>query len=394
MFEVPSMSDSTDTSLMNYFADFPDPRMMRARRHKLIDILMIALCATLCGAQDFVAITLFGQTRREWLSEFLELPGGIPSADTFRRVFARMDQAYFSACFVNWVNSIAQKVDGEIISIDGKRIRRSFDKATGQAAIDMVSAWSWHNRMVLGQVKTEDVSNEITAIPELLKMLTVKGCLVTIDAAGTQTAIAEQIIEQGGDYLLAVKRNQPELHADVTSCLDTWIERGWRDEQDRTVEYSYHETHDFGHGRQEIRRYWSMPVPDWVNKDKRWTKLSSISVVEAERTLDEKTTSHRRYYISSRPHDAKRIGHAIRNHWGIENSLHWVLDMSFREDEARTRTENAPANLAVIRHIATNLLRRETTIKAGAKNKMILAAMDLKYLQKVLDAASKLTDKP
>lgn len=386
------MSSSTDTSLMSYFADFPDPRMMRARRHKLIDILMIALCATLCGAQDFVAISMFGNSRREWLGQFLELPSGIPSADTFRRVFARMDQAYFSACFVAWVNSIAKKTDDEIISIDGKRVRRSFDKATGQAAIDMVSAWSWHNRLVLGQVKTDDVSNEITAIPELLKMLKVTGCLVTIDAAGTQTAIAGQIVEQEGDYLLAVKRNQPELHSDVTACLDNWISRGWRDENDRTVEHSYYETHDFGHGRQEIRRYWSMPVPDWINTDKRWTGLSSISVVEAERTVDGKTTVHRRYYISSRPHDAKCIGRAIRNHWGIENSLHWVLDMSFREDEARTRTENAPANLAVLRHIAINMLRRETTVKAGAKNKMILAAMDIAYLQKVIATASNHTD--
>lgn len=380
---------SVDTSLMSFFSDFPDPRMMRARRHKLIDILMIALCATLCGAQDFVAISMFGQTRREWLSQFLELPGGIPSDDTFRRVFARMDQAYFSACFVKWVDAIADKIDNEIIAIDGKRVRRSFDKATNQAAIDMVSAWSWHNRLVLGQVKTDDVSNEITAIPELLNMLSIKGCLVTIDAAGTQTAIAEQIVRQEGDYLLAVKRNQPELHADVTSCLDTWIERGWRDEQDRSVEHSYHEMHDFGHGRQEIRRYWSMPVPDWINTDKRWASLSSITAVEAERTQDGKTTTHRRYYISSRHHDAKRIGRAIRSHWNIENSLHWVLDMGFREDEARTRTDNAPANLTVLRHIATNLLRRETSVKAGAKNKMMLAALDVNYLQKILATASK-----
>lgn len=349
-----------------------------------MDIMVIALCAVICGAQDFTAIATFGRGKEHWLRRFLTLPGGIPSHDTFRRVFARLDTTAFSQCFTDWVTAIAHKTDNEIISLDGKRLRRSFDAASGQAAITLVSAWSWHNRLVLGQVKTDADSNETTAIPQLLRMLDVSGCIVTIDAAGTLKSIANQIVSQKANYVLALKRNQPELHADVQGCLDNWISRGWQDELNEPVKHSYYETRNNDHGRLETRRYWSMPLPDWIDKKQKWPGLTSITVVEAERTVSGTTSKHRRYYISSLDQDAKKIGHAIRNHWNIENQLHWVLDMGFREDESRARKDNAPTNFAVLRRIAFNLLKKDNNLKLGAKNKQIMAAIRDDYLEAVL----------
>jgi predicted transposase YbfD/YdcC len=373
-----------ETSIVKHFAALPDPRLTRTRRHNLLDILVIALCAVICGAEGFCAMADYGRSKEDWLRTFLELPSGIPSHDTFARVFARLDSEAFSRCFLSWVDAIQEKTKGEIVSLDGKRLRRSLNKATGSTGIHMVSAWSWHNRLVLGQVKTDEQSNEITAIPQLLAMLDVAGCIVTIDAIGTQKPIAEQIVNQGADYLLALKLNQPELYKDAQSYLDNWIARKFRDENDAIVEHSFHQTRDGEHGRLESRRYWAMPVLDWIDSKHTWAGLSSIAVVEAERTIDAKTSVHRRYYITTLPADAKRIAHAIRNHWGIENRLHWVLDTSFREDESRVRTSNAPQNLAALRHIAINLIRSEKRQQRSVKRKQLLAGWRNDYLEQIL----------
>lgn len=378
------MRNVVDASIVKHFAALPDPRLTRTRRHNLLDIMVIALCATVCGAESFSAMADYGLSKEIWLRTFLELPGGIPSHDTFARVFARLDPEAFSRCFLSWIGAIQEKTQGEIVSLDGKRLRRSFNKATGNIGLHMVSAWSWHNRLVLGQVKTDDHSNEITAIPHLLSMLDVTGCIVTIDAIGTQKPIAQQIVAQGADYLLALKRNQPELYEDTQSYLDNWIARGFRDEKDATQEHSYHQTFDGEHGRIETRRYWAMPVPDWIDSKHQWAGLRSIAVVEAERTVDGKTSVHRRYYITTLAPDAKRIGHAIRNHWGIENRLHWVLDMSFREDESRIRTSHAPQNIAALRHIALNLIRSEKRQQRSVKRKQLLAGWRNDYLEQIL----------
>lgn len=378
------MKKPVDASIIGHFATLPDPRLTRTRRHNLLDILVIALCAIICGAESFSAMADYGQSKELWLRTFLDLPGGIPSHDTFTRVFSRLDPEAFSRCFRSWVGAIQEKTEGEIVSLDGKRLRRSFDKGAGGAGIHMVSAWSWHNRMVLGQVKADEQSNEITAIPLLLAMLDVAGCIVTIDAIGTQKSIAQQITEQQADYVLALKRNQPELYEDVRSCLDNWIERGFRDQDDQIVEHSYHITRNGEHGRLETRQYWAMPLPDWIDPKREWPGLKSIAVVEAQRTLDGKTSTHRRYYITSLMPDAKRIGHTIRNHWGIENQLHWVLDTSFREDECRVRTSHAPQNLAMLRHIALNLIRTETRQQRSVKRKQLLAGWRNDYLEQIL----------
>jgi predicted transposase YbfD/YdcC len=378
------VSLSKSFHIVEHFSHLPDPRLMRTRRHNLVDILAISLCATICGAESFSAMADYGRSKEAWLRTFLELPGGIPSHDTFARVFARLDPQALSRCFVDWVQTIQEKTKDEIVSLDGKRLRRSLNKATGSAGIHMVSAWSWHNRLVLGQVKTDDHSNEIAAIPDLLALLDVNGCVVTIDAIGTQKPIAQQIVKQGADYVLALKRNQPELYDDTQSYLDNWIERKFRDETDQIVEHSFYQTSNGEHGRIEARRYWAMPVPEWIDRKHEWAGLRSIAVVEAERTIDQKKSVHRRYYITSLPPQAKRIGHAIRNHWGIENRLHWVLDMSFREDECRVRVSNAPQNFAAIRHIALNLLRSEKRQKRSVKRKQLLAGWRNDYLEQIL----------
>jgi predicted transposase YbfD/YdcC len=378
------MRSPIDASIVKHFAALPDPRLTRARRHSLLDILVIALCAVICGAESFSAMADYGYSKETWLRTFLELPGGIPSHDTFARVFARLDPAAFSRCFLSWVQAIQEKTDNEIVSLDGKRLRRSLNKATGSAGIHMVSAWSWHNRLVLGQVKTDDHSNEITAIPQLLSMLDVAGCIVTIDAVGTQKPIAEQIVDQGADYLLALKRNQPELYEDAQSYLNNWIARKFRDENDAVVEHSTYQTRDGEHGRIEARRYWAMPLPAWIDSKHKWAGLRSLAAVEAERIVDGKTSIHRRYYITTLNPDAKRIGHAIRNHWGIENRLHWVLDMSFREDESRIRTSNAPQNIAALRHVALNLIRSEKRQQKSVKRKQLLAGWRNDYLEQIL----------
>ena len=372
-------------TILDHFDDLPDPRVDRTKKHLLLDILFISLCALLCGAQSFVEIADFGRARIAWFEQYIELPEGIPTHDTFGRVFARLDPEAFSRCFLCWVQTIqSSKTDGRIIAIDGKRVRHSFDTANGNAAIHMVSAWGDDNRMVLGQTKVDDKSNEITAIPILLEMLDLSGSIVTIDAMGTQKAIAGQIISHKADYVLALKGNQTNLHADVKAILDQAIAEQWRDAQDKPITHTCFQKREKDHGRIETRTCWAMTCPDWVEDFALWKDLRSIAVIESTRNINGQISCERRYFLSSLLPNAKQIGQAVRFHWGIENSVHWVLDMVFREDECRIRKDNAPQNMATLRHITLNMLNQEKTTKRSLQRKRLLAAWQPAYLEVLL----------
>ena len=371
---------SPPTRLSDHFGSLPDPREPSLVEHKLLDILIIAICAVICGADSWVEIETFGNARYEWLKGFWELPNGIPSHDTFGRVFARVSAVAFQRCFASWIQAVFTMTHGQVIAIDGKTLRRSYDRGSGKAAIPLVSAWANANRLVLGQVKTDEKSHEITAIPELLKLLEVQGCIVTIDAMGCQRAIAAQIIAQGGDYVLALKGNQSGLYDDVRQFFDYARAR-----QFNGIPHRYHETVDGDHGRVEVRRYWTVDQFEWLADRAKWTGLNLIGMVESERHRGETVSVERRYYISNLANDAVRFGHAVRGHWGIENLLHWSLDVTFNEDVCRVRQGEAAENFAVLRHIALSLLRQEKTAKVGLKTKRFKAALEIDYLHKVLN---------
>ena len=378
------------TSSAVHFATLPDPRLARCQVHRLVDILTISLCAVLVGADDFVAIALFGEEKEAWLKTFLALPGGIPSHDTFGRVFAALEPTAFQTCFLNWVQAVAPTT-GKHIAIDGKTLRGSHDRPSGHSALHLVSAWASDAGLVLGQRAVDAKSNEITAIPALLEVLDLHDVTVTIDAMGCQTAIASAIVARGGDYVLALKANQGTLFADVQ---DTFAladaEEAAASHDTRPAASSSSVDHSMtvnkGHGRIEVRRVTTLTTPaiiDHLNPTAAWTNLQCIVRVEAERRLPEKVERHTRYFLSSSTANAATHGGFIRDHWTIENQLHWTLDVTFHEDRHRARIGNTAANLATVRHLALNLLRKDTT-KASTKGKRFKAALNHDYLARLL----------
>jgi predicted transposase YbfD/YdcC len=365
--------------LFNYFKEIEDPRMDRTKKHNLFDIIAIAICAVISNADSFVDIEMYGNAKFDWLKTFLELPNGIPSHDTFSRVFAILNPDILLDCFRKWIQDIVKKIDGEIISIDGKTARRSFDKVKGKSAIHIVSAWASQNQICLGQIKVNDKSNEITAIPELLKQLSIKDCIITIDAMGTQKAIAKTIIEGNADYVLALKKNQCNLYENAALYFEDAIKINFKD-----IRHGYHKTVDNEHGRIEIREYWITDEIGWLEEKTDWTGIKTIGMVKSKRILNDIESVEVRLHISSLKPDVQMYAKAVRGHWGIENSLHWVLDIAFREDEQRVRKDYAPENLSILRKFALNLFKKETSIKAGINAKRKKAGWDTDFLLKIL----------
>lgn len=373
------MSQVIDASILTHFASLEDPRDMRGKEHLLLDIITIALCAVMSGAEGWEDMAEYGRAKQDWLSTFLSLPNGIPCADTFRRVFARLDPEQMQRCFVSWVNAIRELLGAEVVGIDGKTLRHSDDKGCGKAAIHMVSAWASANRLVLGQCKVDDKSNEITAIPALLSVLEITGCIVTIDAMGCQRDIASAILARGADYVLALKGNQGSLFEDVQ-----WLFQQAQASEFEGVAHSFAQSIDIGHGRTETRRCWTLSDLGYLTQAPRWAGLQTIVMVQSERRYQGQTTTENRFFISSLPSQAALVMNAVRTHWSIENSLHWVLDVSFHEDASRIRRDFAPQNMALLRHLALNLLSQDSSSKRGIAARRKRAAWDHTYLIKLL----------
>lgn|SRR5574337_966178 len=379
------MPTSPLASFQVHFAKVEDPRVERTRQHELLDIIVIAICAVICSADTWVDVEAWGNAKLDWLRKYLPLPNGIPSHDTFGDVFGRLKPEQFETSFLSWVQAVMGATSGRIVAVDGKTLRRSHDRRLGKGAIHMVSAWATANHLVLGQVKVDNKSNEITAIPALLEMLEVAGCIVTIDALGTQTEIAQTIVDQGADYVLALKENQGHLYEDVVATFDEAEQR-----QFEQVPHTYAKSTNKGHGRIEIRECWVIERFDYIEALRDWAKwagLQSLIMIRAERRSGDQVSVERRYHISSLSGQAQHLLPLIRGHWSIENELHWCLDVAFREDDSRVRKGDGAQNFSFLRRLALNLLKRETTAKIGLKAKRLKAAWDNGYLLHVLAAA-------
>ena len=351
-----------------------DPRHHN-KRHLLSDMLVISLCAIISGADSWTQVAEYGQSKIDWFREFLELPDGIPSHDTFGRLFARIDPEGFRNFFARWVQDLSESIKGKTVAIDGKTLCGSQDRINGKSPIHMVSAWVSDLRTVLGQIKTDAKSNEITAIPELVKMLDLEGAIVTTDAMGCQKKIARTIVEEKADYVLQVKDNQKQLHQDIALFF-----------QDPANRCNLFETVDGEHGRVETRRYATTDNIDWLQGRHEWQGLKTICMASRQREVNGKSSTENAYFISSVENRTPMIAESIRKHWGIENDLHWCLDISFREDHCRVRKDHAPENFAILRHMALNLLKREKSLKGGIQTKRLKAAWDHDYLLKILAA--------
>jgi predicted transposase YbfD/YdcC len=366
-----------DKSLERYFVDLPDPRVVGRCEHKLLDIIVIAICGVLGGAEGWEDIEEFGVSKESWLRQFLELGCGIPSHDTFRRVFSLLDASAFQERFARWVEGVFSLERGQVLAIDGKTVRGSHDQRNGQEAIHLVSAWASESGLLLGQRKVAEKSTEITAIPELLKSLYVGGCIVSIDAMGCQKDIAETILSQGADYVLALKGNQGQLHQDVQEWFE-WAKQS----QFKDMDYSFWQTPNKGHGRVEIRRCWALSDPRAFEHD-GWAGLRSIVMLERQRHFAGGIQTQTAYFISSLPADAERLLQAVRAHWSVENTFHWTLDVTFREDDARLRSGDSAENFAILRHISLNLLKHHPAT-LSIKRKRFKAALDDSFLLELL----------
>ena len=382
------MQTHPELSLIEHFKTLHDPRVERTKDHDLIDVLVIAVCCVLCGGESFNDMEDFGLAKCDWFKTFLKLRNGIPSHDTFNRVFQALDPQQFLDCFLRWTQSLRQAVAQEIVALDGKALRRAMNKQ--QSPKYIVSAWANSNNLVLGQLKVDEKSNEITAVPELLRVLELAGCIVTIDAMGCQKKIAKEIIEADADYVLALKGNQEQVHEEVKAFLDSTVEEQQKQRPKGAVlpkelaALQKCETIEKDHGRTEIRRYYQSSDLDWFADKAKWEGLQSVGMVESVRQTGEKTTVERRYYLCSLKLDVQTFAKAVRGHWGVENKLHWILDVCFREDQSRARAGFAAENLATLRRLALNLLKREKTKKRGIKGKQLNASWDHAYLLKLL----------
>jgi predicted transposase YbfD/YdcC len=373
------MTANQELSIAHHFADLIDPRIDRSRLHELLDIVTIAICAVIAGADSWDDIEDFGRVKYEWLKTFLDLPNGIPSHDTFRRLFERLDPDEFQRGFLGWIEALHEATERQVIAIDGKTLRRSFDRAKGQSALHMVHAWATANHLLLGQVAVDQKSNEITAIPKLLRMLEISGAIVTIDAMGCQKEIAHTIRDRKADYILALKANHERLHEQVVAFWEAGYSR-----QLKGPDIRYDRQWNESHGRFEARRCWATSDLDWLEGREAWEGLRSVVFIESERFIGEALSVETRYYLSSLPNDAKLLNQAIRSHWAVENSLHWVLDMTFDEDRSRIKKGNAPENFGLLRRLALCLLKKDTTSKRSIKGKRLKAAWDNGYLLQVL----------
>lgn len=369
-------------NLIECFQDIEDPRIDRTREHKLIDILVIGLCTMITVGENFTDMEDFGKAKHDWLKTFLKLPNGIPSHDTFNRVFSAIDPDRFLDCFIMWIKATCPTLDEDVVAIDGKALRHAYSE--GQTIPYIVSAWALGNGLVLGQVKVDEKSNEITAIPELLHVLELQGCVVTIDAMGCQKDIAAQIIQAEADYVLALKGNHSTVHEEFRLYFDDTMPAGSDAKTPRPRDMDFYESIDKGHGRIEIRRYWHTTDIAWFEDKKLWRGLRSAGMVESIREMKGEKSVERRLYLSSLDLDAERFAKAVRGHWGIENSLHWTMDVTFGEDQSRARTQYAAQNLATLRRIILNLLKKDKTPKLSLRRKRTKAALDETYLKKLL----------